>query len=857
MKIPTATYRLQFHAQFTFRDARAILDYLHRLGISDIYASPIFQAVQGSTHGYDVTDPNRFNPELGGRDEFDALSRERQRFGLGWLQDIVPNHTAFSPENAMLMDVLEKRENSVFYRFFDIDWDDPDPSLKGKVLIPVLGSPLDEVLDAGELTLTTQNGRPMLCYYDHCFPLNAESARQFERMSEAELAHYPQGAEGKTRMKALLAQQYYVPDYWKNANERINYRRFFYINDLISMRVEDADVMDKTHRLIVEQVRRGHFTGLRIDHIDGLYDPGRYLERLGEACPEAYIVAEKILERDEPLCEKWPIEGTTGYDFGAQVNALFCNRDNRSAFLEGYQTFIGEPIDYERLLYDKKRLILEKYMAADLRRLMRCVRRLLNTTADDDRLEAAMVALVASFPVYRSYFDGKEFSAFDRRYIRQAIQTAVRFEPKLTRQIQTLTTLLPLSGDASKPIDAATAAFIGRFQQLTGPVMAKGFEDTLLYIYYPLASLNEVGGSPFMFGLTAAGFYGFIRNRQMRWPHAMNATATHDTKRGEDVRARLNVLSEMPDVWFEKVTQWSQINDHCKTKHEGQLIPDRNDEYLIYQTLLGAMPFEGGLSASFLERVKAYTVKALRESQRHTTWVEPNEAYEQAATAFIDRITAAENTAFIASFEPFCKRIAEYGIINSLSQTLLKMTAPGVCDFYQGSELWELSLVDPDNRRPVDYPQRRALLDTLIRDGQSNRTALLKNLIETRTRGGIKMFLIHTILQQRKVFPKLFLHGAFVPLNVEGRRRRHILAFARCFEHACAMTVVPRFVSGLTTPGTMPLSDAVWGDTRICLPNDLPTRWDNPLTGESVAAKDGLLAGQVLKTFPTAFLTAP
>ncbi len=855
MKIPTATYRLQFHAEFTFRDARAILDYLHRLGISDMYASPIFQAVQGSTHGYDVADPNRFNPELGGRDDFDALSRERQRFGLGWLQDIVPNHTAFSPENAMLMDVLEKREDSVFYRFFDIDWDDPDPSLKGKVLIPILGSPLDEVLDAGELTLTTQDGRPMLCYYDHCFPLNAASARQFDSMSDADLAQYPQGAEGKARMKALLDKQYYVMDFWKNANERINYRRFFYINDLISMRVEDEAVMDATHRLIIEQVRRGHFTGLRIDHIDGLYDPGHYLERLREACPEAYIVAEKILEHDEPLCEKWPIEGTTGYDFGAQVNALFCNRDNRSAFLEGYQTFIGQDIDYERLLYDNKRLILKKYMAADLRRLMRCVRRLLDTTADDDRLEAAMSAFVASFPVYRSYFDGREFGAFDRRCIRQAIQTAVRFEPKLTRQIQTLTTLLPLSGEASKPIDAATAAFVGRLQQLTGPVMAKGFEDTLLYIFYPLASLNEVGGAPVMFGLSEAEFYGFIQNRQTRWPHAMNATATHDTKRGEDVRARLNVLSEMPDAWFEKVNQWSRINEHCKTRHEGQLIPDRNDEYLIYQTLLGAKPFEEGLSAAFLERVKAYTVKALRESQRHTTWVEPNEAYEQAATAFIDRI-AAENTDFIASFEPFCKRIAEYGIINSLSQTLLKMTAPGVCDFYQGSELWELSLVDPDNRRPVDYAQRSAMLDTLIRDSRHSRTALLNNLIETRTRGGIKMFLIHTILQQRKAFPELFLQGAFVPLQIQGRRRQHILAFARCFADRCAVTVVPRFVSTLAEPDVLPLGDAVWGDTRICLPNDFPTRWNNPVTDESVAAKDSLSVGQILNTFPVAFLTA-
>lgn len=854
MKIPSATYRLQFHSAFTFQDAQRILNYLHRLGISDVYASPVFKAVKGSTHGYDVTDPNALNPELGTEADYQSLMRDKERLGMGWLQDIVPNHTAFSADNAMLMDVLRQREKSPYYYFFDIEWNDLDPALNGKVLVPVLGTSLDEALKAGEIQVKADNDQLTLAYYDHRLPLNGESVHWLTsqvRQVDA-LDDFHKGDAGIMRMKALLAQQYYVLDCWKNTKDHINYRRFFYINQLIAMCVEDADVMAATHRLIFEQVRRRHWTGLRIDHIDGLYAPTGYLRRLRQACPDAYIVAEKILEQDEPLCDDWRIEGTTGYDFCAQVNALFCDRANRTVFLDHYQAFIGERVEYETLRYDKKKLILTAYMVVELDKLAVQACGLLGATVKEKDVKRALCAIIAAFGVYRSYFDGRTHRRCDRQYIRQAVQTAKQFEPAQSESIALIETLLLAEKGSSEDI----SDFIRRFEQLTGPVMAKGFEDTLLYHYIPLASQNEVGGFPHAFGVEAEAFWAFVRDRQLRWPHAMNATATHDTKRGEDVRARLNVLSEMPAQWFDKVSAWSRMNEPFKRLRDGALIPDRNDEYLIYQTLVGVMPFEDAPSEDFCERLKAYTVKAMRESKRHTKWIAPDKDYEQSAEAFISRVLSEDNAAFWRDFDPFRRRIAEYGILNSLSQTLLKLTLPGVCDFYQGTELWDLSLVDPDNRRPVDYAQRGDRLETIIRGGDANRPDLLKSLIESRTEGTIKLYLIYTLLQQRQRHPDVFERGAFEPLGVEGRHCRSLLAFARHCEGMYTVTLVPRFITALVEPPEMPLGNAVWDDTRIVLPKGFAHHWDNVLTGATLTTDGTLTAAQSLTDFPVAFLVS-
>lgn len=854
--LPLATYRLQFHKDFPFEDARAILPYLEQLGVSTVYASPIFKAVSGSMHGYDVTDPNALNPELGDDEEFAALMGEKERLELGWLQDIVPNHMAFSSANAMLMDVLKQREKSPFFQFFDIDWHDPDPALNGKVLVPVLGDNLEKVLKDEAIQVAVHNEQMMLCYYDHRLPLNGHSVEWLSSQTHQTdtLDDFHKGSDGVSRMKALLAQQYYVLDCWKNAKDRINYRRFFYINQLISMRVEDAEVMDATHRLIVDQVQRRNFTGLRIDHIDGLYDPTRYLERLRKICPKAYIVAEKILEFDEPLCDHWPIEGTTGYDFCAQVNALFCDHRRRAAFLEGYQAFIDETIDYDRMLFDQKCLILDAYMKVELDRLTNSVCALLDAENEKQDVCAALRAIIAAFGTYRTYFDGQEFRDVDRRVIRDAIDSAKKYETTLHRYIDAIGKILKVTISDLDKNNAAIVDFIRRFEQLTGPVMAKGFEDTLLYQYNLLVSQNEVGGFPHQFGIDTEDFHTFIKKRQHRWPHTMNATATHDTKRGEDLRTRLNVLSEIPDEWFRKTTAWSRLNEPLKRSHNGKRIPDRNDEYLIYQTLVGAMPFGAVREEDFEKRVKAYIVKALRESKRNTRWISPDSKYETAAEEFIDGLTADTGSAFWQDFVSFQRKIAHCGLLNSLSQTLLKLTVPGVCDLYQGSELWDLSLVDPDNRRPVDYETRSAMLKTIIGRSASDRNGLLKDLIGSPETGQIKLFLIHTLLQQRHLHPKLFAEGDYLPLRVEGQHARHLLAFSRRFRNTIAITVVPRLMMSLVEPNTMPLGRDIWRDTRICLPENVPSTLNNPLTGTTTDSSDSAYAGDLIEAFPVAFL---
>lgn len=903
MTFPLATYRLQFHSKFGFKKAEEVLDYLKELGASDIYASPIFRACSGSTHGYDMVDPLQVNPELGGEEELVRLASRAQKNGLGWLQDIVPNHMAFHPENQMLMSVFEKGRSSPYFSYFDIDWDHSYPGLKGRVLAPFLGEFYGEALEHGKLKLSYEKGLLRVNYYDLFFPLKVESLAQIfkknlrylkssigERSRDlnefVEMTKSMDSAEKKDRVKQklwklykesqavrshmeknlaeynkagspvsfqlldkLLSQQLFRLSFWKVAMEEINYRRFFNINDLISVSMEKPEVFDHFHTFLLEALEKGYFTGLRIDHVDGLYDPEAYLSRLRHKVGPCYLVVEKILGPEEKLPESFPVQGTTGYEWMNKVNQLFCNEGSRERFTRIYSRFSGEKEPYPKLTADKKRLIIGKSMAGDIDNLARLVKK-----ASDEHpegrdftmygLRRALVEVMAHFPVYRTYVKPGRIREEDRESVEKAAERACHHIPALAHECSFIKKCLLLKIDND---------FALRFQQFTGPVTAKGFEDTFLYGYNRLISLNEVGGNPGRFGLSLKEFHQWNKTRQQEHPFSLNASATHDTKRGEDVRARINVLSEMPGEWERKIKKWSRLNRPYKSSVKGDLAPDANDEYFLYQTLVGTYPFETGDLSVYHKRITEYLIKAVREAKVHTAWIEPDHEYEQAYVDFFNKVMLPEG-GFIRDFLLFQQRAAFFGVFNSLAQVLLKITLPGVPDFYQGCELWDLSLVDPDNRRPVDFIRRQKILKEIIED--QNRPRFIKELWEDRQSGRIKMFVTWKALQVRRDKREVFEKGDYVRLSIKGRKKGHIIGFARRYQNNWAVTVVPRFTSGLIEEH-QELSQADWQDTRVLLPSDAPRQWDEVLTGEELSFEPEMemAASELFKSCPVVLLT--
>ncbi|HYA03386.1 MAG TPA: malto-oligosyltrehalose synthase, partial [Syntrophobacteria bacterium] len=921
------TYRIQFNPLFGFPAARAVIPYLADLGISDLYASPVFKAKRGSAHGYDVVDPNQLNPELGSPSDFEGVTAELRGRGMGWLQDVVPNHMAFDHENQLLMDVLENGSSSKFFDFFDIDWVHPYASITGRVLAPLLGRFYGESLEDGEIELRYDDRGFAIHYYQQAFPLKVESYLRLltRRLSglrsklggdhpdlakllgilyvlrtltsaESMAERYDQikfikktlwelyttnqdvrrfieenvrtfnGDKGNPEslklLDDLLAEQLFRLSFWKVATEEINYRRFFNINELISLRIEDEHVFNHNHALTLQLVAAGSITGLRVDHIDGLYDPTSYLQRLREKAKDVYLVVEKILDLDEELPSYWPVQGTTGYDFVNYANGVFCRRENEQLFTKLYSTFTGQKRAYEEVAIDKKLLIMGKYMAGDIDN----VAHLLKAASSRDRfgsditlygLKRALVEVIAHFPVYRTYISKEGAHESDSSYIRAAVQKAIECTPGLLNELRFIERflLLEYTGYLSEEERDRSIQFVMRFQQFTGPLMAKGFEDTALYVYNRLLSLNEVGGNPDRFGITLGAFHQFNERRARLSPHTLNATSTHDTKRGEDVRVRINVLSEMPKEWASRVLLWRRINSKKKVV-SGKEVPDRNDEYFLYQTLVGAFPFANGEFPRFVERMKGYIVKAVREAKVHTAWLKPDQDYEDAYLAFLDEILemSPENE-FLNQFIPFQKQVAYYAIFSSLSQTLIKMTCPGVPDFYQGTELWDLSLVDPDNRRPVDFEKRMALLGEISERTKGDRLAFISELLETREDGRIKLFLIAMGLRARDEYPAVFQRGSYQPLAVSGTHEDHIVAYARHAGDVWAVTIAPRFLATLVRDGEYPLGPDIWRDTRVSLREGLPaTCWRNTLTGEIIHARDGLVIAEVLQTLPVALL---
>jgi (1->4)-alpha-D-glucan 1-alpha-D-glucosylmutase len=850
MHVPTATYRLQFGPSFGFRDAEALVPYLHALGISDIYASPIFKANPDSTHGYDVTNPNELNPQLGSDEEFSELTAKRRQYNIGWLQDIVPNHMAYSSDNQMLMDLFESGPNSRYADFFDVAWDHPDESLKGKILAPFLGKPYAEALREGEIQLESSESGMVVRYYDVRFPLALSSySRDDLRTDVAPLEH-------------LLGKQFFKLCFWKQASKSINYRRFFYLNDFIGLNVERPEVFNETHELISEFLRRGVFTGLRIDHIDGLYDPAQYLTRLRRLAADKYVVVEKILDVDESLPIHWPVQGTTGYDFCNYVNGIFVRRESEQAFTQTYRQFINGSGRYHELLIGKKRMICEKYMAGEidyLVHLLGIAARNLQDVAGAlrENVRQAIVEIICAFSIYRTYINDENYSAQDKAYMAHAVIAAKRENPGIIDAIDFVGRFL-LMDFSEVDIAAARAkllAFIMKFQQLTGPVMAKGFEDTLLYCYNRLISLNEVGSSPNRFWISLEEFHRFNAAKAARQPHGLNATSTHDTKRGQDARTRISVLTEMPELWSTKVRHWKQMNAGFKRNCHGISAPDANDEYLLYQTLIGTMPFDPVEYGGFKERIKQYMTKVVREAKVHSSWVEHNEQYERACGEFVDRILDdSGSNDFLRDFLPFQERVAMYGIFNSLSQTLLKMTSPGVPDFYQGGELWDFSLVDPDNRRPVDFEKRKRFLDEIRSKQHDANVKIVEEMLRRPQDGRIKLFLVFKVLSARHQRAELFAKGDYQPLAVRGKYSDHIVGFVRGWRDQRAATIAPRFLTSLINTDELPVGTDVWKDTEIRWPGPLKGQWQNAITGQTIRIAKAPPVGELLTQFPVSLL---
>ena len=898
---------MQFHAGFTFRDAEAIVPYLSRLGVSHLYASPIFKANPGSMHGYDTIDYGALNPEIGTEAEFDALVETLRRHEMGLILDFVPNHMGIGKgRNAWWQNVLEFGPTSAYAPFFDIDWEPLKPELEGQVLLPVLGDHYGVVLENKELKLGFAEGAFALDYYGLPLPISPRTypmilrralpgveaehepdalplleyqslISTFERLGDEamdvaerdreqflakrRLARLTEddpaarraiqrtvktlnGVEGKPgsfdALDELITRQFYRLAFWRVAVDEINYRRFFAINELAAIRQEIPAVFDETHRLLLRFVAEGKVDGIRIDHPDGLWDPAGYFQRLQSAVAEkgqtVYLVIEKILEHGETPPPEWPVDGTVGYEFAQNVGGLFVDAKNRKAFDELYGRFTGFSERFSDLVYDKKKLIMRVALASEVNVLARALDRLSEfrrRTRDftQNSLRDAMIEVIACFPIYRTYAscDPECETEADRAAIEHAVKEAIRRNPAAdTGVFNFIREILLLSpeGNLTEEKRAEQCRFVMKFQQLSGPVMAKGLEDTAFYIYFRLTSLNEVGGDPAQFGTDPREFHRQNAARLADWSHAMLNSTTHDTKRSEDARARISALSEMPKAWRAALNRWARMNRKFKTKVEGALAPDRNDEYLLYQTLLGAWPARMERpDEAFIARIDAYLLKAIREAQVHSSWIQPNAEYDGAASRFAHAILEAGNAAFLDDFIALHQRVSLVGAVNGLAQQALKLTSPGVPDLYQGTELWDLSLVDPDNRRPVDFRLREQLLDALSAHD-------LAEIVENWQDGRVKLYVTERLLAFRKERPELFAEGAYLPLHAAGARANEVVAFARQHGDEGIIVVAPRLIDALTGGGTaFPTGDA-WADAVIPLPNAVKgERWRDLFTG--------------------------
>jgi (1->4)-alpha-D-glucan 1-alpha-D-glucosylmutase len=947
--IPRATYRLQFHKDFTFDDAVRVLPYLQRLGISHVYCSPILRARPGSTHGYDVVAHDEINPELGGAEGFERFSAALQSHGMGQLLDMVPNHMGvFGADNAWWMDVLENGPASAYAHHFDIDWQPVNPDLHGKVLVPVLGDHYGDVLDSGQLVVgfEPETGTLVLRYHEHRFPLDPcsyprvlrralkalddgpvraelesmmdafvglpsthatdrlqlaerESEKEKLKLRMAALSRSAPGAieaavaalnaaEQRDELHALHEAQAYRLAYWRVAADEINYRRFFDINSLAALRMEEPAVFEATQGLALDLAAAGKVQGLRIDHPDGLHDPAQYFDRLQQGFAQRkgiqisrdakgrlqrplYVVAEKIAAPHEDVPDTWAIHGTTGYRFAMVVNGVLVDTAAAKRFDRIWQGFSGDHESYEELCYQGKRAIMRNALASELtvlatalQRIARSHRRTRDYTFNS--LRSALADVAACMPVYRTYIVDSA-SPQDLRFIDWALAHAKKrsalSDPSIFDFVRQAMLGQAAAGASAERVEAARQ-FAMRLQQFCAPVAAKGVEDTAFYRYHRLGSLSEVGGDPSVFGITPRAFHGASADRALRWPHTILATSTHDNKRSEDVRNRINVLSETPAAWRLSLRRWSTLARNLHTEVDGVRAPSAADEYLLYQTLLGTLP-AGGLDETSLpayrQRIEAYMVKAAREAKARTSWTRPDEAYEAALAALVHGVLARlQPNPLLTDLQARASEFAWFGALNTLSMVLLKFTSPGVPDLYQGNELMDLSLVDPDNRRPVDFALRTRWLDELSTlSRQAGMPDAVQALAAAPHDGRAKLWLTWQLLALRQELPQLFSEGNYKALNTRGERRDHVLAFARrCHGRTLVVVAGRLFAQLMKTPDSLPIGPDVWRDTAVIATGLAEgTVLRNVVTGESVRIENGAITmAQAFAHFPAAaFIT--
>ena len=974
---PLGTYRLQFHRDFRFEDARHLVPYLHQLGITHCYSSPILRARPGSRHGYDIEDHNQINPEIGTLEEFHAFVAELKSHDMGLVLDIVPNHMGVGHgSNPWWQDVLQNGRSSKYAGFFDIDWEPFKTELRDKVLLPLLGEPYGEALEQGLIRLEYREGRFFVTYYDKRLPVDpqtiplifkslgdlrsrfngdaaqsheleevlrslrmlpphntvdpalvrqrqeqvAEVTRQLSELIERsplvrqivdEALRAMNGKPGDDRsfdpLHQLLEAQAYRLALWRVSAEEINYRRFFDINDLVGLRMENPEVFAATHKLIRQLLANGSVEGLRIDHPDGLFNPRQYLTRLqmlyaaSQCCgPEPhpplaengievrvqetfgrhdwlgraplYVVGEKILEPGEELPQEWPLDGTSGYDFLNQVNGIFIDRRNARALTNVYRRFTGGALDADQLIYESKKQIMQTALASEVTVLTHMLDEISSTdrkARDFTRkaLSDAIRETIACFPVYRTYIDERgEITDRDRAYIGEAIARAKRRNTASAWAVFDFLRDILLLGNGGA--DRWTEGYRKRlhvtlkFQQLSGPVMAKGLEDTVCYVYNRLISLNEVGGSPKQFGISVDDFHRANLRRAERWPFSLLATSSHDTKRSEDVRARIDVLSEMPKQWSSEVLHWRRLNRARKRPlADGRTVPDLNEEYLLYQTLVGSFPFDFSAEREdYTRRIRDYMFKAVHEAKVNLSWINPNQEYSDALQGFVERVLSlplhGRHNQFLERLEKFASAIAFFGAMNSLAQVLLKITSPGVPDLYQGTELWDFSLVDPDNRRAVNFELRCKLLAELE---ASARSAPLPDLCEELARtyqdGRIKLWATSRALNFRREHASLFRTGSYMPLFASGEKQEHVCAFARSEGHEAALVAVPRLPYELSGGEQRSPTGEIWGNTELSAPQGASILRD-VFTGKEFqpSARGTVLCRELFAHFPLALL---
>jgi len=987
--VPIATYRIQLNHLIRFRDVTKLVPYLYELGVTDCYLSSYLKARKGSMHGYDITDHNEINPEIGSLQDFNWFVEQLEQYGMGHILDFVPNHMGIY-DNSWWQDVLENGTSSPYAQFFDIDWNPVKSELHQKVLLPILEDLYGKVLESGLIHLSFDKGAFFINYRNHKLPIDPRTAvfilepcsehmenflsehhadclelrsiitaynnlperserkpdRIAERRREKDVVkrrlwdlhsknnHIRRIIQAKVReingkvgdtssfdrLHELLQQQAYRLSYWRVAGEEINYRRFFDINELAALNMEENAVFELTHRMVMHLLASGRVNGLRVDHVDGLFSPADYLwrlqrqylvdiclrkakaKRLSSGGDEAvlkealvklfendkanessqenlktlYLIVEKILGDRESLRKNWPVDGTTGYEYAAVLNGIFVDRKNEKSFLHVYRSFTGKDDSFKNIVYLRKSLVMRTSMAAEINVLAGQ----LNRISEQNRiyrdftlnsLRDAIREVVACFPVYRTYINAYEnyVSETDRNIIDRAVAIAKHQNPAISADVFNFlrNSLLEFSPDTNKSGLNEQRRFIMRFQQFTGPVMAKGMEDTAFYIYNPLISLNEVGNNPIRFGNSKDVFHRHNIQRHKNMPYSMINTSTHDSKRSEDVRARINILSEIPREWRNALWRWTRLNRDKRAVIDDETVPCANVEYYIYQSMLGTYPPEHvdtRTLPAYADRIRNHVLKAAREAKEHTSWISPNTSYEEALQTFIAQILKpGPDNKFLADFATFNQLIVNCGLYTSLSQVTLKLFSPGVPDIYRGNEVWMFNLTDPDNRRPVDYTRRVRLFKQIksrLRE-LKNPVHLVGELLDTMEDGRIKLYVTWKSLNYRRRQIELFQRGSYIPLRAAGNKRQHACAFSWQYKDQKIIVVAPILLAGLTRKAEIrPLGDEAWEDTHLILPKESAGQtYQNIFTSEYITAElNGNIAAlplaNALRHFPLAVL---